>query len=96
MHPGGYSDASPFDWMESSVPASRALREKKTSLSVVEHEMVERAALLQRLGYSLAEAQMRVRGNLLWDFELHGRPPIAARSDQIVARVYARTGTGKR
>jgi len=94
MYPGGDFDAS-FDWMEPSVPASMIGREKKASLAVVEREMSERAALLQRLGYPLAEAQMRVRGNLLWDFELHGRPPIAARSDQIVARVYARTG-GKR
>lgn len=81
----------PFDWMEPSVPEGQAAREQGTALSATEREMAERAALLLRLGYSLADAQMRVRGNLLWDFEVQGRPALASRADQIVARVYDRT-----
>lgn len=92
MHPVGHSDASPpFDWMEPSVPDTQAARERHASIAALERELRDRAALLQRLGFTLAEAQMRVRGNLLWDFELHGRPAIASRSDSIVAGVYART-----
>ena len=91
MHPAGYSEASPFDWMEPSVPEGQAARERRTSLSATEREMAERAGLLLRLGYSLADAQMRVRGNLLWDFEVQGRPALVSRADQIVARVYDRT-----
>lgn len=80
-----------FDWMDPSVPAGQAARERTSTHAAMEREMTERASLLQRLGYSLAEAQLRVRGNLLWDFEVQGRPAMAARVDALVAKVYGRT-----
>ncbi|MBI2892895.1 MAG: hypothetical protein HYY06_05035 [Deltaproteobacteria bacterium] len=79
-----------FDWMEPYVPEGRAAREAAAALAAQEREIAERASLLLRLGYGLAETQMRVRGNLLWDFELHGRPAIVARCDEIVRRVWER------
>jgi hypothetical protein len=81
----------PFDWMEPSVPEGQAARERAATVTALERELAERAGLLLRLGYSLADAQLRVRGNLLWDFEVQGRPALAARVDAIVARVYGRT-----
>jgi hypothetical protein len=81
----------PFDWMDPSVPKGQAARERKSTTAALEREMADRAALLRRLGYSLAEAKLRVRGNLLWDFEIQGRPAIAARVDDIVSRVYGRS-----
>lgn len=80
-----------FDWMEPSVPEGQAARERAATATALEREMAERAGLLLRLGYSLADAQLRVRGNLLWDFEVQGRPALATRVDAIVARVYGRT-----
>jgi len=91
MHPVGSADASPFDWMEPSVSEGQAGRERAATIAAMERELADRAALLHRLGYSLSDAQLRVRGNLLWDFEVQGRPPIAARVDAIVARVYGRS-----
>ncbi|MCA9668122.1 MAG: hypothetical protein KC503_21135 [Myxococcales bacterium] len=57
-------------------------------------ELAERAALLQRLGYSREDALTRLRTNVAWDFELHDKPEHARTVEQIVDRVFARHGVG--
>ena len=61
-------------------------------LNLYEKELAERAALLQRMGFSKAEATMRLRTNVEWDFELHRKPSHLDRVAAIVERVYARRG----
>lgn len=61
-------------------------------------ELVERAALLQRLGLSAEQATARLRANVAWDFE---GPGAAARPEslgdeaiaEIVRVAYARRRT---
>jgi hypothetical protein len=80
----------PFDWMVSNLPDGHAARGEARASAALEREAEERAGLLLRLGYSLQETQLRVRGNVLWDHELAGRPALAARCDEIVRRVFDR------
>jgi hypothetical protein len=77
-----------FPWMQVRkvrLPAGR--REE-----MYRRELEERAALLYRLGFTQARARQRLLGNVLWDFELHGRPRHAADVDRVVDAVYKRAG----
>lgn len=53
-------------------------------------ELEERASLLVRLGYSKVDTRRRLRGNVLWDFELHKKPAFLSQIDGIVEAVYKR------
>jgi hypothetical protein len=55
-------------------------------------DLEARAALLYRLGYPAARTKARLRANLAWDFELHGRPKLEREIDKIVDVVYRRGG----
>jgi hypothetical protein len=79
----------PFDWYQPDVALVGALTRAN---EMYERELAERAALLQRMGYSKAETTMRLRTNVLWDFELHQKPPHLERVAAIVEEVYARRG----
>ena len=79
----------PFDWYHPDVPA---LPERERAAAMYERELLDRAALLYRLGFSKAEARRRLEAGVAWDFELHGAPPHARRVRRIVDRVYARKG----
>ncbi len=77
-----------FDWLDVKRP--HYTKEKRHAM--YRHELEERAALLHRLGYSRKQAQSRLRANVAWDFELHGKPKHAVDVDQIVEAVYRRGG----
>lgn len=81
----------PFEWYEPDVPR---VDTRSKALQMYERELADRAALLQRLGYSKSAALERLRGNVEWDFELHDKPEHLARVNEIVERVYARRGAG--
>lgn len=53
-------------------------------------EIRQRAALLQHLGWTQEAVAARCRGNLSWDFELHGKPPIGEEVDALVGEVFRR------
>ena len=57
-------------------------------------ELEDRAELLFRLGYPLERARARLRANVDWDFDLHGRPRHAGEIDRIVDVVYRKGGRG--
>jgi hypothetical protein len=78
-----------FDWMQPKPPAKRPPGRRD---EMYRRELEERAALLRRLGFSKDRAAARLRANVSWDFELHGRPRHAADVDRIVDAVYRRGG----
>lgn len=82
----------PFDWLHADVPASLAATFAGKALAAHLREAEERAGLLCRLGYPRAEARRRVRGNVRWEWELHGTPAFFAKLDALVDGVYARGG----
>ena len=80
-----------FDWMEASrnpaLAAAGASRRAEAALAEIE----DRAALLQRLGFSRERAAARLRAGVAW--ELEGLPDAGAAVaavDAAVAGVYAR------
>ena len=83
----------PFPWYQPDVPP---LASPEKARAMYEAELRERAMLLLRLGYSVEEAKLRLRGNVRWDFELHRAPPHLKRVDAIVDQVFAtrRAGVG--
>ena len=84
----------PFAWYHPDVPNEyRSAAEKATAM--YEAELRERARLLLRLGYSQEEAKLRLRGNVLWDFELHTKPEHLDRVSAIVEKVYTARGAGQ-
>jgi hypothetical protein len=77
-----------FPWYEvQRQPGSGAKR-----AAMYRAELEQHAALLERLGYSQAQARQRLAANVAWDFELHGRPKHAAEIERIVDAVYRRGG----
>jgi hypothetical protein len=81
---------SPFGWWDPKRrPVSREKRDQ-----MVRRELEDRAALLFRLGYPAAKCKARLRGNLHWDYELHGKPRQDKEIDRIVDSVYQRGGVG--
>ena len=78
----------PFCWMDE--PNEEKLDDNgKTSALIAEEDVLERAALLRRLGYSQSDAVHRCMGNMAWAFSVQGKPAITpARIRKIVAGVY--------
>ena len=78
----------PFCWMDE--PNEEKLDDNgKTSALVAEEDVLDRAALLRRLGYSQSDAVHRCMGNIAWAFSVQGKPAITpARIRKIVASVY--------
>lgn len=78
------------------IPAA-ARRTGARRLEMYRREIAQRAGLYYRLGYPQAQAVVRVRANLDWDFELGtgGRPPGLTDTEiaAIVAATYARRPT---
>jgi len=83
-----------FSWYEPDLPGDYLKGGKQKAAAMYEAEIRDRAALLQRLGYSKEEAKLRLRGNVRWDFELEGTPAHLARVGSIVDKVYAARGAG--
>lgn len=83
----------PFVWLHPDVPEAYRCADAKAH-DMYAREMGERAALLRRLGYSQDEVKARIRGNLRWDFELHGAPAVADEVDTIVDEVFHKRGFG--
>lgn len=79
----------PFEWYQPDVPVIDAA---KKAARMYEKELAERAALLLRLGYSKQEATLRLKTNIIWDFELHENPEHLDNVEAIVDRVFARRG----
>ena len=82
----------PFPWLYADVPAAFAATFGKKSEASYLREAEERAGLLCRLGFSRTEAKRRVRGNVRWEWELHGMPRFLTELDGVVDSVYARGG----
>jgi hypothetical protein len=77
-----------FDWLEQRRPKPDNARRDE----MYRRELEERAALLYRLGYPALKCKARLKANVGWDFDLHGRPRHAADVDKIVDAVYRRGG----
>ena len=78
----------PFCWMDDSSE-SIAQPSRSTRVEVAEADVLERASLLRRLGYSQAEVVHRCMGNIAWAFSVQGKPAITpARLRKLVAGVY--------
>ncbi len=84
----------PFAWYRPDVPNEYRSAPQKAA-AMYEAELRERARLLLRLGYTQEEAKERLRGNVLWDFELHERPAHLSRVSAIVDKVYTARGAGQ-
>jgi hypothetical protein len=78
----------PFDWMEPKRNPEyvRTLKAKREAMYRAEIE--ERAALLQRLGYTREATKNRLAAQLGWDFEGNGSPLPAAQLDALLERLY--------
>lgn len=83
----------PFSWFHPNVPTEYTDAGQKAERMYI-HELRERAALLMRLGYTKDEARARLKGNVQWDFELHGKPGHLGRIDEVVESVYKARGFG--
>lgn len=80
LHPG-----SAFAWEQPARTSNAAHRTE-----VARAELVTRAALLYRLGFSAADATARLVARTAWEFEpAHRRPP--ALSDQAIGKLVAET-----
>ena len=78
----------PFCWMDESNE-QKAEDNDQMSTSVAEEDVLDRAALLRRLGYSQSDAVHRCMGNIAWAFSVQGKPAITpARIRKIVSSVY--------
>lgn len=84
----------PFAWYHPDVPPEYTTAPQKAA-AMYEAELRDRAQLLMRLGYSKEETKLRLRGNVLWDFELHGKPAHLKRVNAIVDKVYSARGAGQ-
>jgi hypothetical protein len=80
-----------FAWYEVKRPRVDAEKRER----MVRDELESRAALLYRLGYSAKHVKARLRENLTWDFELHGKPKHDKDIDRIVDAVFRRQGGGR-
>jgi hypothetical protein len=81
---------SSFPWWEPAVPEEyRRTFSEKFERMILE-DARRRAQILRALGYERAYARMRVRGNVLWEFEKHKLPAVAKRVEEVVDEVYAR------
>ena len=59
---------------------------------VLRQELEDRAALLCRLGYSKQRTKARLKANVQWDYELHGKARHDKDIDKIVEAVFRRGG----
>jgi hypothetical protein len=64
------------------------------SEAMYREELEQRAALFFRLGYPAKTAKARLRANVAWDFEMHGKARHEKDIDKIVDAVYRRGGGG--
>ena len=78
----------PFDWMEPKLnPAyTKTLAAKREAM--YRGELVDRAALLHRLGHAKAAVRARLAANIGWDFEAGASPIPGADLDAIVDREF--------
>ncbi len=94
--PRSTSRPSPFLW--EAKPRTVAAGVGRNAGSAIDRpyreELVDRAALLFRLGVPKAAAQLRLRSYVAWDFEMRGTPAFAQEVDRIVDGVYRRSGPG--
>jgi len=78
-----------FDWMEPKLPPHLAEKHAAARVTAQTDEVVQRAALLRRLGRDKAYAVHRCLGNIDWGFELRGKSPLGrAQVRELVAKVY--------
>ncbi len=61
---------------------------------IYREELEDRACLLYRLGYPAKATKARLRANVAWDFEMHGKFRHEKDIDKIVDAVYRRGGGG--
>ena len=87
-----------FPWLQPTAPVADGPARR---LSAAQRELRERAALLARLGLSVADATARLCARVAWDFDppstgggTHVRPP--GLSDGAVAALVAEVYASKR
>jgi len=82
-----------FPYYAYEVPAALHHTFAARAHEMSRREIAERAGILMRLGHSQADVTARLKQYVAWEFELHGKPAVAAEVDDLVAQVYARAQT---
>ncbi|MEO8699632.1 MAG: hypothetical protein ABI867_06290 [Kofleriaceae bacterium] len=72
-----------FPWLDRTAPAAGA----QSRVDVAAAELANRAGLLYRLGYSVADATTRLSASIAWEYD----PRPSALSDHAVAKIVADT-----
>jgi hypothetical protein len=87
---------SPFDWMEPKRNPAHAKTLPAKRAAMYRTELVERAALLHRLGRSKAGARARLAANLSWDFEgTRAGADLDAMVDEVIEREFGGGAAGR-
>jgi hypothetical protein len=76
-----------FSWMNTTPPRRGAVDARAHAACA---ELVSRAGLLFRLGYTAAAATQRLCATIAWEFDQPGKRP-AALSDQAIAKIVTDT-----
>jgi hypothetical protein len=76
-----------FDWMDAK-PRDGAVNTTATR----EDEILARATLLARLGYTKKRIEARVKQNLAWEYEQVGAPIVAKRVAALITEGCRRAG----
>lgn len=78
----------PFDWMQPKRNASYSKTLPAKREAMYRGELVERAALLHRLGHGKAAVRARLAANIGWDFEGAPNAIAGGELDAIVEREF--------
>jgi hypothetical protein len=79
-----------FPYYASHVPADLKATFAPRALEMERKEIRERAGILMRLGHTQPDVTVRMKQYVAWEFEMHGKPAVAAEVEELVAGVYSR------
>ena len=79
-----------FPWLQITTSNSLRKAQQAKAMDMFRQEIKKRASLLLHLGWTQKDATARCKANLSWEFELHGKPPIAGEIDALVGEVFRR------
>ncbi len=89
---------APFDYYRPSLPDTLDKELKGRSTEAFEAEIAQRAALLQKLGYSKDQTAARIKANIAWEFDstwTKKAPSFVKTVDKVVTALYKKM-SGKR
>ncbi|MBI5494204.1 MAG: hypothetical protein HY904_04200 [Deltaproteobacteria bacterium] len=81
----------PFPYYETHLPKDFVASFGPSALEMQRREIRDRAGILLRLGYGEAETAARCEAWVNWEFELNGKPAIAAEVKKLVGEVFHRS-----